>query len=110
MMQINFPFYLSALFILTTLLAISILIWVVKGSSNYSVRKIYMILGGLVVWLGIQAVLSLLDVYNTDLSAQPPKILLLGILPAVVCVIFLFIRKVRKSFYRRSAFGKTHLY
>jgi hypothetical protein len=96
-MPIHFPLYLSALFILTTLLTLLMLIWVVRGSAN-SAGKTRVILGILVAWLFIQGVLSWLDVYSMNLSRMPPKILVLGIFPVLVFVILLFIRKKGRAF------------
>ena len=60
-------------------------------------KKATTILFGLIIWLTIQAVLTLKNVYNSDAASIPPKILLFGILPAVLIIIFLFAtRKGRK--------------
>lgn len=45
---------------------------------------------GLILWLTIQAVLTYKNVYISDTNAFPPKIMLLGILPTILTIIFLF--------------------
>lgn len=42
------------------------------------------------VWLLIQAVLTINNVYNADNDSMPPKILLFGVLPAILLIVFLF--------------------
>jgi hypothetical protein len=97
-MNINFPFYLSWLFVLSALATLLILIWVIMGSSTYTARKTRIILCILIAWLSIQAALSLNQVYSSNLAVLPPKILVLGIFPAVLSVIVLFILKKGKAF------------
>jgi hypothetical protein len=97
-MNIHFPLYLSALFILTTLATLLLLIWVVRGVATYSIRKTAVVVGGLTLWLFIQWGLSINRVYSSNLSAQPPKLLILGIFPPVLCLIYLFTGKAGKGF------------
>ncbi len=45
---------------------------------------------GLTIWLIIQAVLTLKNIYNSDTNTFPPKIILTGILPTILTIILLF--------------------
>lgn len=47
----------------------------------------------LLLWLGIQALLTLKDVYSVNTNSLPPKIFLFGLLPNVCIIIFLFATK-----------------
>jgi hypothetical protein len=42
------------------------------------------------LWLTIQAVLSYKNIYKTGLNSFPPKIILIGILPAILAIILMF--------------------
>jgi hypothetical protein len=47
----------------------------------------------LILWLIIQAILTLNNVYNINTDTLPPKILLLGILPTLLTIVLLFATK-----------------
>ena len=95
----NLPTYISLAFGLTTVATLQLFIWVIRNSSNENTRKkstpIYI---GLVLWLTIQAVLSYKNIYNTDLDSFPPKIMLMGILPAILAIILMFTTTKGKYF------------
>lgn len=87
----NLPIYISLIFGLTTIATLLLFTWSVRSSSFKETQKQAMpILIGLLIWLVIQAVLSLNNIYNTDTNTFPPKILLLGILPTILTIILLF--------------------
>lgn len=87
----NLPTYIYFAFKLTADATLLLFIWTIRNSNSEALRKkSTSILLGLIIWLGIQAVLSLKNVYNTDTSSFPPKIMLLGILPIILTVIYLF--------------------
>lgn len=46
----------------------------------------------------IQAFLSLMNVYNSNLQSLPPKILVFGVFPSVVVIVILFYHKQGKRF------------
>lgn len=94
----NLPAYISIIFGLATVATLLLFYLAVKKSTQgMKSKKATTILFGLIIWLTIQAVLTLKNVYNSDAASIPPKILLFGILPAVLIIIFLFAtRKGRK--------------
>jgi len=53
---------------------------------------------GLTIWLIIQAVLTLNNFYNSNTGLFPPKIMLSGILPALLTVLLLFLTKKGRQF------------
>ena len=87
----NLPIYISVAFALTTVATLLLFYWTVKNSSGEAIRKkANVILFGLIIWLAIQAVLTLNNFYNSDTNSFPPKIMLFGILPAIFTIILLF--------------------
>lgn len=56
------------------------------------------IFAGLTTWLIIQALLTLAGIYSTNTNSLPPKIVLFGILPAVVTIAILFSTSRGKQF------------
>ncbi len=95
----NLPTYISLAFGLTTFATLQLFIWVIRNSSNERTRKkstpFYV---GLVLWLTIQAVLSYKNIYKIDLNSFPPKIMLMGILPAILVIIIIFATTKGKEF------------
>lgn len=95
----DLPAFISIGFILTTIATLLLFYWAVKNSSAESVRKrSTTLLAVLVIWLIIQAVLAINNVYNSDTTSIPPKLLLLGVAPMILTIIFLFITKKGRLF------------
>jgi len=95
----HLPIYISLIFGLTTVATLLLFYWAVKKSSNESTSNIAnIILFSLIMWLIIQAVLTLKNIYSSDTTSIPPKILLLGILPAILTIIFLFATRKGRQF------------
>jgi hypothetical protein len=87
----NLPTYITLVFGLTTVATLILFILAIKGSkSELTRKKSTLVFIGLAIWLAIQAVLSLNNIYNTDTNSFPPKIMLIGILPAILTIILLF--------------------
>ena len=87
----NLPSYIAVFFALTTLVTLLLFYWAIKNSSEEIIRKkSVVIVLGLLVWLVIQAIITLKGLYNTNTNAVPPKLLVLGILPPMLTIILLF--------------------
>lgn len=85
------PMYISLAFGLTTIATLLLLAWVVKNAYTPKTRKkTTLILIGMIIWLMIQAILTMNNVYNTNTDSLPPKIVIFGILPTILTLIFLF--------------------
>ena len=85
------PTYISIIFGLTTLATLLLFIWTIRHSNSETTRKKAIpICIGLIIWLVIQAVLTLKNYYNTDTNYLPPKIMLFGIFPTILTIISLF--------------------
>jgi hypothetical protein len=98
-MLANLPIFITLFFALTTFATLFLFYNVVKNASTETTRKMATpILFGMIIWLAIQAFLTLKGVYNTDFKAIPPKIMLFGVLPTVVTVILLMVTSRGKQF------------
>ena len=93
------PTYISLAFGLTTFLSLQLFIWAIRNSESEQTRKMASpIFIGLTLWLTVQAVLTFKNVYNSDPNSFPPKIMLIGILPTILTIIFLFINPKGRQF------------
>jgi hypothetical protein len=95
----NLPIYISLTFGLTTIATLLFFIWAIRNSNSELTRKrATPIFIGLTIWLAIQAVLTLNNIYNSDTNAFPPKIILTGILPTILTIILLFATSKGRQF------------
>lgn len=95
----DLPLYISIIFGLTTVVMLLLFFWTIKKSNSQPVRQNSIkILIGLILWLIIQAVLTLQNVYSAHIDFFPPTILLLGILPALFTIAGLFSTKKGRQF------------
>jgi hypothetical protein len=95
----NLPIYISIVFGLTTFVVLFLFIGVLKNSDSLPVKnKANTVVIGLIIWLILQAVLTLNDVYNTNTNVLPPKILIFGILPTFLMMLVLFSTKYGRVF------------
>ena len=95
----NLPTYISLSFGLTTVATLLLFIWTIKNSNSEITRKkAAPIFIGLTIWLTIQAVFNLKNIYNSDTNTFPPKIILTGILPTIFTIILLFATSKGRQF------------
>ncbi|MBD1209684.1 MAG: hypothetical protein H9535_14720 [Ignavibacteria bacterium] len=95
----NLPTYISLTFGLTTVATLLFFIWTMRNSNSEQTRKnANPIFIGLTMWLIIQAVLTLQNIYNTDTNSFPPKIMLWGIFPTIFTIILLFVTSIGRNF------------
>ncbi len=88
----NLPAYISLTFALTAIATLMLFIWIVRNSNSELTRnKAIPIAIGLSIWLAIQAVLTLKNIYNSDTQSFPPKIVLFGILLPILANVLLFL-------------------
>lgn len=93
------PTYISLTFGLTTVATLLLFFWVIKNSNSLIIPKnSTKIIIGLILWLIVQAILTLKNVYNSDTNLFPPKILLFGILPPVLTSVTLFLTQKGRQF------------
>ena len=87
----NLPTYISLTFGLTTVATLLLFIWTIRNSTSGTTRnRSTYIAFGLLIWLVMQAVLTLNNVYKADTTSFPPKIMLIGVLPTILTIILLF--------------------
>lgn len=95
----NLPNYIAIIFGLTTLITLLFFYWTIKNSRVEATRKkATLIVGILVVWIVVQAFLTLKGFYNTNTNVSPPKLLLSGIAPPLVTMLLLFITSRGREF------------
>ncbi|MBD0331899.1 MAG: hypothetical protein ICV66_04530 [Chitinophagaceae bacterium] len=95
----NIPTYVALIFVLTTIATLLLFIWIIRSSNKKTARqKSKPILFGLTIWLVIQAVLTLNNIYKTDTNVFPPKLMLFGILPTVLAIIWPFTTQIGREF------------
>lgn len=89
----NLPFYITLVFVLTTVLALLIFHSAVSNSTSAnSAGNSKIILSILSFWLVIQAVISLNEFYATDTTSIPPRFAF-AILPPFITILILFLTK-----------------
>lgn len=98
-MLVNLPIYLMISFLATVLLTLLFLIITMRLSAKATIRKrtgtVALIL---LIWIGLQSGLTLVNLYNSDPTAVPPKIAVFGVLPALVAILMLFLTKKGRTF------------
>lgn len=92
------PVYLPIFFSLTTILTLILFHWTISGSSASIQGKAGLITTLLSLWLVLQASLAINELYSADTNSIPPKIMLLGILPMLLVILFLFISRKGRIF------------
>jgi hypothetical protein len=95
----DLPVYISVSFAVITIATLLLLCYAVRRSRapNAAKRSLKM-LAAMVAWLLIQAILTVKNIYNTHTAMLPPKIMLLGIFPAMVLIIIVFITTWGRQF------------
>lgn len=91
----HLPLFVSIAFAITTFLTLFLFLNAIKKSGIKNVNKIFLCF---LFWMLTQAILGLNDVYSTNLKAIPPKIVLFGILPTLLFMIFIFSSNIGKLF------------
>ncbi|MCH8904570.1 MAG: hypothetical protein IIA45_11725 [Bacteroidetes bacterium] len=81
------PLFLPALFLVTVLLSLQLFYFASK-------TKIFLII--VIIWVAIQSILGSSGIYN-DPEAMPPR-LMLGIAPAILGIILMFLTKKGRQF------------
>ncbi len=98
-MILHLPIYISLIFGLTTVATLLLFIWTIKNSNPQATilnpTKIFI---SLIIWMTIQAVLTLNNVYNSDTNSIPPIIVRFGILPTILPIIILFATQTGRRF------------
>jgi hypothetical protein len=93
------PLYLTILFVLTTFVAVGMVWLLFKTSSRpMATGQARVIISAIFLFLILQALISLLGVYKNYPDSMPPKIIVLGVIPALVAIIFIFNTRKGKTF------------
>lgn len=89
------PFYIPTVFNITVIATAVYVVKTAKQTGIVSVKKLSWVIG---LWLLLQAVLTLLDFYDSPVESIPPKLVLFGILPAIIALLTIFMTKKGRSF------------
>ena len=96
-MLTNLPLFVALVFGLSTLLVLLLFVGAVRKSSSATIALQSNIIAiGLVGWLGFQAGLTMSGIYQAGMP--PPKILIFGVLPALVTILVLFLTRRGRVF------------
>lgn len=98
-MPSDLPLFITVIFIIITIASLVMLHRVVKNSSSRRTReKSKTVFIASIVWLVLQATISIEEVYKLNTNSFPPKILIAGILPPFIFLFILFTSKTGKRF------------
>ncbi len=86
----NISLSIALFFGLTTLFCL-FLVYNILKSSLKTQKKALSICAGFVIWMVIQAIITLKSVYLNNSDAFPPRIIIFGVFPMLVFIIVLFI-------------------
>ncbi len=90
---------LAVIFILTSLLTLFLFNWVLKNSSSPTAkRNTFYIVIGLIIWMIFQYFIATKGIYSNNQNAVPPMIARLGIFPALMVIILVFVSKKGRVF------------
>lgn len=95
----NLPTFIALTFGATTVATLLLFVWTIgHSSSEQTQKKATSIFIVSVLWLTVQAVIPLKKIYSSNTNSFPPKIILFGILPAIVTIFVLFLSSKGKQF------------
>jgi len=98
-MIIGLPLFVVVFFVLTILFTLFLFYRVIKKSpQNVISSKANVLLIILSLWVSVQAVLALNLVFSADTTDFPPKIALMGVFPALLTIIIVFLLNRGRSF------------
>lgn len=101
-MLLNFPLLLITSFLLTTILAVGMVIFLFNTSAKpIGKRSVRLVMLAIILWLLLQAILSFLGLYTDYPESIPPKIILFGVLPALISIVILFANRKGSLFIDR---------
>jgi hypothetical protein len=90
------PTYVPWIFALTTILTIYLLCRSIHYPGSQKDQH-YVIIICLIAWLVLQTILTLKGVYNSDATAVPPRIIILGVFPPLLAIVLLFVTKAGRQ-------------
>lgn len=101
-MLLNLPLLLITSFLLTTILAVGMVIFLFNTSAKpIGKRSVRLVMLAIILWLLLQAILSFLGLYTDYPESIPPKIILFGVLPALITIVILFANRKGSLFIDR---------
>lgn len=100
----NLPIYLNSVFVITTLIAVGMIMLLIKTSSKpMGSKSVIGIILAIFLFLGIQALISFWGIYKDHPDSVPPKIILFAVIPALFIIILIFNTRKGKLFIDNSS-------
>lgn len=97
-MMENLPLFVPLAFIITTLATALLFLYAVYKSKPEKKHLLPITAVLLFLWLTVQALLSISNFYKPEKAVFPPKIVLMGILPAIFTLVMVFLTGTGKKF------------
>ena len=98
----HLPLYLPIVFIVTTLLALGCVMLLINTSSKpIGGKATRLFIASIIIWMTLQSALSYLGIYRSSPEAIPPTIILFGVLPTFMTIVFLLVTRKGKLFIDR---------
>ena len=98
----HLPLYLPIVFIVTTLLALGCVMLLINTASKpIGGKATSLIIASIIIWMTLQSALSYLGIYRSSPEAIPPRIILFGVLPTFMTIVFLLVTRKGKLFIDR---------
>lgn len=98
-MIIGLPLFVVVLFVLTILFTLFLFYRVIKRSLQFNVSsKANLLLIVLSLWIIVQAILGLNFVFSSDTTVFPPKIAIMGVFPATLSIMLVFLTRGGRKF------------
>lgn len=95
----SLPVFIPVVFGLTAIAALLLFYFAMRArDATIPGRRANLVLDLLILWLIVQAAVTLKDVYNAGIMASPPRIVLFAVLPVMLVIVLLFITKGGRRF------------
>ena len=95
----DLPAYIGITFIITTVLTLLLFYLAMRMSTDKWIKhRSNSVLTGLVIWLGIHALIAESGFYVGGLNSLPPRLVIIGIWPNVIVMFILFLTKKGRQF------------
>ena len=93
------PSFVSYTFVfITTVIFAMLLLVISKSRMGIYNKNLFYIATGILIWLIIQALLSINGIYRQNTDVIPPPIFLFGIAPIIILIVILFISQKGRQF------------
>jgi len=93
---LNVPMYVTVIFVLTTLFTLVQFYRIIRQSPSFG-SKANLIMGGILVWILLQFILTENQFYITNITSIPPRFIL-AVVPTLIALAIVFMTKDGRAF------------